>query len=116
MVKWGLFQYAAGRGKVEQVKIFVDAGVDVNQVPPGSGDIREPGPGRALWMAVDAQRSDYGNEHLEVARFLLEKGADMNLPARPAERTQTALEAAQAKTDPRMLRLFEEFIGMAGLE
>ena len=116
MVKWGLFQYAAGRGDVEQVKIMVDAGMNVNQVPPGSGDIRERGASRALWMAVDAQGSDYRNEHLEVARFLLEKGADMNLPARPAERPQTALEAAQAKADPRMLRLFEEFIGMAGFD
>lgn len=109
-MKWGLFQYAAGKGDAEQVKIIVNLGVDVNQVPPGSQDIRERSPGRALWMAVDAQSSDYGNGNLEVARFLLENGADMNLPARPGEMSQTALEAAEEKADSRMLRLFEAFI------
>jgi hypothetical protein len=35
-----MLQYASGNGKLELVKTLVEAGADVNQVPPSLGDER----------------------------------------------------------------------------
>jgi ankyrin repeat protein len=104
-----MLQYAASEGKLELVKILVEAGADVNQVPPSLGDEREPGPYRALWMAVNASYCPVEIKHIDTARFLLENGADMNLPARPGELAETALQAARRKGNEDLLVLLEEF-------
>jgi len=76
------------------------------------GDERESGPNTALWMAVGWSDIPYKDDHLEIARLLLEHGAKLNLPARPPGHTETALEAAKKKRngDTRTLRLFEAYI------
>jgi hypothetical protein len=65
----GVLERAAGRGETDVVRILLDAGADINAGPFG-GDEREAGAGPALLEAVKGQ-------HVETARLLLERGADM---------------------------------------
>lgn len=76
-----MLQYSSGSGELAIVETLIKTGANVNKDPPDLGDIREPGPFRALWMAVDAFRSPIEPSHIEVARLLLRNGANMNLSA-----------------------------------
>jgi ankyrin repeat protein len=104
-----MLQHSAGSGQLAIVEILIEAGADVNQVPPELGDIREPGPFRALWMAVDAQHGQIEGKQVDIARFLLQSGANMNLPAGPGRNEETALQAAHRQGNTDMLALLEEF-------
>jgi hypothetical protein len=69
---WGALQHAAGRGDLELVKFLLNAGADLEEMPKQL-DIREPGPFTALYQAVLGQ-------HMEMIRFLLERGAKVDTP------------------------------------
>jgi hypothetical protein len=109
ILNFGMLQYSAGSGKLPIVETLIEAGADVNKDPPDLGDIREPGPFRALWMAADAQGSLVEPKHIQTARVLLKNGADMNLPAGKGRNEETALQAAQRKGNAELLALFDEF-------
>lgn len=110
ILKMGMLQQSAGSGNLPIIETLIEAGADVNQDPPNLGDIREPGPYRALWMAADAQKVQGEEKHIKTVRFLLQNGADMTLPASGRRNNkETAWEAAQRKGDSEMLALFEEF-------
>jgi ankyrin repeat protein len=104
-----MLQYSAGSGNLAIVKTLIEVGADVNKDPPDLGDIREPGPFRALWMTANAQGGTVEPKHIQTARILLENGADMNLPAGKARNEETALQAAQRKGNAELLALFAEF-------
>lgn len=109
ILNFGMLQYSAGSGKLAIVETLIEAGADVNKDPPDLGDIREPGPFRALWMAADAQGDPVETKHIQTARVLLKNGADMTLPAGKGRNEETALQAAQRKGNAELLALFEEF-------
>lgn len=69
----GVLQHAAGRGESDVVRLLLDAGANVNEDGAVGGDEREPGPRTALYEAVKGK-------HIETARFLLDRGANMRCP------------------------------------
>jgi hypothetical protein len=104
-----MLQHSAGAGNLEIVETLIKAGADVNRDPPDLGDIREPGPYRALWMAADAQAGLVETKHINTARALLKNGADMNLPAGGGRNEETALQAVHRKGNQDLLALFDHF-------
>jgi ankyrin repeat protein len=114
VLKTNILQFAAGRAEIYTVKILIDAGANVNQNPPSTGDIREPGPWTALYMTVDNENWRAKNEetYLEIARQLLENGADMNKNGKAGTQfdPETPLEAAQRLGRKKMLALFHEYM------
>lgn len=76
-----MLQYSSGGGKIAIIETLIEADADLNKHPPSLGDIREPSPFRALWMAVNASWSLIEPGHIEVDRLLLKHGADTGLPA-----------------------------------
>lgn len=108
-------QYAARAGDVKLVKFLLEAGSEVNRLPPSFEEIRESGPWTALYMVV--QSYGYGEEYrekaLEVAEVLLEHGADVNLRGIPEYYTDekvTPLQRAEMSDDKRMLELFKGYM------
>lgn len=109
-----MMQFAAGEGNVELIKFLLDNGSEVNRIPPSFEDIREPGPWTALYMAVQSyeQIPDSRPKALEVAKVLLDHGADVNLRCVPdyyTDEDATPLERAKLLDDPRMLELFKKY-------
>lgn len=64
------FRVAAGMGKMELVKSLLKQEADVNSRAPSAGNV--PAGGTALMLAT-------GNEHLQMVKFLILKGANVNL-------------------------------------
>lgn len=92
----GALQHAAGRGDLAKVKLLVESGADIEELPP-SRDIREPGPFRALYEAVK-------NNRALVAKYLLENGARRDMPG--ASHLDTPLRLAKRRNDALMLEVF----------
>ena len=94
---WGALQYAAGSGDMELAKLLLNAGADVEDVPYQL-DIREPGPFTALYEAVLGQ-------HMEMIKFLLERGAKVD--TRCAISEETPLKLARRLGNREILDLLE---------
>ena len=92
-------QLAARRGNQDMVQFLLDAGTDINEIPPPP-DIREPGPYTALYEAVQAQ-------HIAIVRLLLDRGARVDLPERRSGHGETALELATRMGNSDIVKLFE---------
>ncbi|KAI9704666.1 MAG: hypothetical protein M1820_005414 [Bogoriella megaspora] len=110
----GMLQYVAESGNIPLIERLIKAGIDVNQDPPDLGDIREPGPFRALWMTIGGSvlPRTIESKHVQAARLLLENGANMHLPAGTwtgGLHEETALQAAERKGNADMLALFNEY-------
>lgn len=83
------FLKAAKNGDLLAVRLFLDAGMDVNIIP---GDDMHP----ALIMAA-------GSGHTEIVKLLMERGADVNLRG---DEGMTALFAATAAGHTEIVKLF----------
>lgn len=94
---WGALQYAAGSGDMELVKLLLNAGAGIEEMPYQL-DMREPGPYTALYQAVLGQQ-------VEMIRFLLERGAKVDTPCGRAE--DTALKLARRLGNREVLDLLE---------
>ena len=107
-----MLQYAAGQANIDLVKTLIDAGANVNKAAPSVGDVRESGPWTTLYMVVDnpERKSKEEDKYLEIARLLLDKGADMNKTGLPNKyKKETPLQAVERVGNSRMLALFKEY-------
>lgn len=97
----GALQFAAARGERDMVDFLLDVGADVEELPTQLGDIREPGPGTALYEAVRGQ-------HVDIVQLLLERGAKSDKPCKtPSGRKETALQAARRQGNSQITNLLE---------
>ena len=85
---------AAGRGDLDAVRELLHSGADANLPEEGNAPH-----GRALYSAVY-------NQHFEVAKLLLESGAD---PNQEVESSADAPAIAIMNSDPRMIRLLASY-------
>ncbi|MCC2646525.1 MAG: serine/threonine-protein phosphatase 6 regulatory ankyrin repeat subunit A-like [Rickettsiaceae bacterium] len=67
--------FAAGYGYLDIVKMFIDRGIDVNLLTSG-GDTPAVA---AFWLPSNYNLEKRGVDSLEVLRFLVERGADINI-------------------------------------
>jgi ankyrin repeat protein len=97
----GALQFAAGRGEREMVEFLLHVGADIEEMPSQIGDLREPGPGTALYEAVQGQ-------HVEVVQLLVEHGAKLDTPCQtPSGRKETPLQAARRQGNSQITNLLE---------
>ncbi|KAF7555655.1 hypothetical protein G7Z17_g1985 [Cylindrodendrum hubeiense] len=82
-----LAQYAM-RGLIGECGLLIDAGVDVNAYGVfGRSALQAAADGASMWGPRDGE-----GDHVALVHYLLERGADVNLPANPHQ--LTALQAA----------------------
>lgn len=79
-------RYAAGQGDLPMVQLLVELGIDVNETQ-FSPDHRSHVPEGAIQQAAD-----FG--HLEVVRWLLDQGAEINFEFKGRRRCQPLIGAA----------------------
>lgn len=64
---------AAGTGRIDLVRFFIDKGTDINQIPQYTPY------GTALIAAVAAAATTKNDGNIEIIKLLVEQGADVNL-------------------------------------
>lgn len=94
-------QLAAKKGDVKIVRMILDAGADIDEIPL-PGDFREAGPHQALFEAVKAG-------HVEVVKLLLERGSRPEIDNGKfyLVKNGTALDCARKKGNDKIIQLLE---------
>jgi ankyrin repeat protein len=64
------FRVAAGLGQLERVQVLLKQGAEIDSRAPSAGNV--PAGGTALMLAA-------ARDHIEVVKFLISKGANVNL-------------------------------------